>query len=49
MTALAFSSSRSEVGRRRAGWIARLPGSLVAAMRATFIYGEAQRLCPPPA
>jgi hypothetical protein len=45
MTALGLIAVR----RRRAGWIARVPGALVTALRATLIYGEAERLCPPPA
>jgi hypothetical protein len=49
MTALSLSSTRIVVRRRRAGWIARLPVGIVAALRATLIYGEAQRWCPPPA
>jgi hypothetical protein len=35
------------VVRCRAGWIARLPTAILAALRVTFIYGEAQRWCPP--
>jgi hypothetical protein len=31
----------------RAGWLARLPGGIVAALRVALIYGETERLCPP--
>lgn len=30
------------------GWLARLPRALALALCATLVYGEAQRLCPPP-
>jgi hypothetical protein len=48
MTALELSSARIAVRPRRGGWIARAPGGIVAALRATLIYGEAQRFSPPP-
>jgi hypothetical protein len=49
MTALSFPDARVAVRRRPAGWVARLPGGIVAALRVTLIYGEAARVGPPPA
>jgi hypothetical protein len=47
MTALPLARTRFAVRRRRTGWLARLPGGIVAALRVALIYGEAERLCPP--
>jgi hypothetical protein len=52
MTTLLLSHGRPAVRRRSAGWpdgwVTRVPGGILAALRATLIYGEAERLCPPP-
>jgi hypothetical protein len=38
----------SLAGRRAWGWLLRLAQAMFAALRATLVYGEAGRLCPPP-
>jgi hypothetical protein len=48
MTTVSLSSTGIATRRRRAGWIARVPAATFLALRATFLYGEAQRWCPPP-
>jgi hypothetical protein len=42
-------ASRRRPARPSDGWVGRLPGGILAALRVTLIYGEADRLSPPPA
>lgn len=48
MTALGLSGARIDARARRTGWVARVPGGVVAALRAVLVYGEVQRFSPPP-